>query len=115
HSKHGDHLIVVQEFLEGEVYDALYIDGETVALKLDGDDWRLTLDNAGTNYHNLSSEQREIVRDAAESIGAGICRVRLVDDKVVQVESKPRLELYRNESGKDVYGKVADFLTGDDD
>lgn len=114
HSTHGKSIILVQEFLEGEVYDSLFIDGEIVSLKLDSGPWD-SKGSVGRQYHSLSSDQREIVKKTADSIGTPICRVRLIDDKVVQVESNPMLDRFAEESGKNVYGKVASFLKGDSD
>lgn len=116
HSEHGNHLIMAHDFVEGEVYDTLYIDGELISLKLEGEEWRKSLDDgSGKNYHNLSSEKQELVQDTVDAIGARLCRVRIVEDQVVKVSASPRLDVFQDASGKDVYGLVGDMLTEDDE
>jgi len=115
HSEHGNHLIMAHDFVEGEVYDTLYIDGELISLKLGGEEWRKSLDDgASKNFHNLSSEKQELVHDAVDAIGARLCRVRIVDDQIVKVSASPRLDVFQDISGKDVYGLVADMLQEDE-
>ncbi len=115
HSKHGESIVLVQEFLEGEVYDSLFIDGDVISMELDSRPWNSKDNNIGRQYHSLSSGKKDIIRETADSIGTSLCRVRLIGDKVVQVESYPMLDVFEEESGKNVYGKVADFLKGDSD
>jgi glutathione synthase/RimK-type ligase-like ATP-grasp enzyme len=116
HAEHGEHLILAQEHIEGEVYDTLYIDGTMITLKLEGDDWRLSFENGATiQYHNLSSEQQDAVQAAVDAIGTDLCRVRTVGNRVIKVSTDPKLELFRKESGKDVYRSVAALLGGDED
>lgn len=113
HMDHGSHVLVLQEQVEGDVYDCLYIDGEVISLKLEDDDWRKRRDRAKQSYHSIPSELEETVVDAAESIGAAICRVRLVDGKVVDAYLDPDLERFQKISGKNIYGKVASYLRGE--
>lgn len=112
-SEHGQHIVIAQDMVEGDVFDVLYIDGETISLHLEGDRWARPSETA-YQYHSLTSEQQEIVEHTAKSIGTPICRVRIVDEQVVQVEADPELEMFAEESGKNVHGKVAKVLQGDD-
>ncbi|MFB6294438.1 MAG: RimK family alpha-L-glutamate ligase [Candidatus Nanohaloarchaea archaeon] len=112
HLEHGDHFLVLQEKVDGDVYDCLYIDGDVVSLSLDGEGWRKRSGEATESYHSISSSLEEVVADAAQSIGADICRVRLVGDTVVDAALDPALERFHDISGKNVYGNVADMLEG---
>lgn len=112
HAEHGTNIVVAQEFLNGDVYDALYLDGDIVSVEVDGG-WKTPQENRSFTYHSLSSDQQDVVRKAAEAIGTRMCRVKLVEDTVIQMESNLRLPQFREVSGKDVYGKTVDILTGD--
>ncbi|MDY6762021.1 MAG: hypothetical protein SVY41_03155 [Candidatus Nanohaloarchaea archaeon] len=112
HLEHGDHFLVLQEQVDGDVYDCLYIDGDVVSIKLEGDGWRRRSGDATESYHSISSELEAVVENAAQSIGADICRVRLVGDRVVDAALDPDLERFHEISGKNVYGNVADMLEG---
>ncbi len=113
-AEHGENFVLVQETVEGEMYESLYIDGEVVSLKVEGDRWSMGNDTS-MKYHSLGSEKEDIVKDAAESIGTGLCRVRLKGDRIVDVDPDPELDMFQELSGKNVYGKVAEFLKGDED
>ncbi|MDY6771222.1 MAG: hypothetical protein SV186_04680 [Candidatus Nanohaloarchaea archaeon] len=114
YSEHGTHVTLVQEMEEEDIYDALYLNGEVIALKLDRDNWP---DGSASNpqYHNLSTEQQEILEDTAQSIGTKICRVKLVGTTVLDVENRPELNYFEEKSGKNVYGRVSEVLRGDND
>ncbi|MDY6789504.1 MAG: hypothetical protein SVV03_06110, partial [Candidatus Nanohaloarchaea archaeon] len=116
HAEHGKHMMMFQSLLEGDVYDVLFIDGEFISLKLEGDSWRLTPSKGATaKYHKLGSDLKEVVRDTAESIGADLCRVRIVGDNVVGVKNNLKLQEFRDVSGKSIFGRVSEFLKGDRD
>lgn len=113
HAEHGKNVVIAQEFLEGDVYDALYMDGDIVSTEVEGG-WKTDTENRSYTYHSLSSDQQDVVQRAAEAIGTALCRVKLVDQTVIQMESDLRLPQFREVSGKDVYGHIADVLVGDD-
>ncbi|MDY6776535.1 MAG: hypothetical protein SVQ76_00350 [Candidatus Nanohaloarchaea archaeon] len=112
HMDHGSHFLVLQEKAEGEVYDTLYIDGEVHSIKLEGDGWRLRSGSDRESYHSIPSELQETVSRAATSIGADVCRVRLVGGRVVDASLEPDLERFHEITGKNVYGNIADLLEG---
>ncbi|MDY6769225.1 MAG: hypothetical protein SVW02_03915 [Candidatus Nanohaloarchaea archaeon] len=112
HMDHGDHVLVLQEQVDGDVYDCLYIDGTVVSLKLEDDGWRKRSGEASESYHSISSDLKDVVSATAASIGADICRVRLVGGTVVDAALDPGLERFQEISGKNVYGNVADMLEG---
>lgn len=113
HMDHGSHILVLQEREEGDVYDSLYIDGDIVSIKLEGGDWRRRSGEANQSYHSIPSDLQEAVSLTAESIGARVCRVRLVNGNVVDAELVPDLERFERITGKDVYGSVASMLRGE--
>ncbi len=110
HMDHGKHVLVLQEFVEGDVFDCLYVDGDIVSLKLESDGWRAQADKSKETYHTISSDLEEIVEQTVQAIGADICRVRLVDGNVVEAYLDPDLERFTEVSGKNMYEKVADYL-----
>lgn len=110
HMDHGSHFLVVQEKVEGEVYDCLYIDGNVISIKLEGDSWRKRSGKSKESYHSVSSDLKEVVSDTASSIGADICRVRLVGGHVVDAALDPELDRFQEVSGKNVYGNLADMM-----
>ncbi len=110
HMDHGKHVLILQEFVEGDTFDCLYVDGDIVSLKLEGDSWRLRADQVKETYHTISSDLEEVVEQTVKAIGADICRVRLVDGKVVEAYLDPDLERFTSVSGKNMYEKVAGYL-----
>lgn len=112
HMEHSTHFLILQEKVEGDVYDCLYIDGNVVSLKLEDDGWRKRSGDAKESYHSISSELQEVVADTASSIGADVCRVRLVNGNVVDAALEPDLERFKDVSGKNVYGNIADMMKG---
>ncbi len=112
-TEHGENFILIQEYSEEDIFDILYIDGDIISLKLEEEPWNS--DDVSGKYHSLSDEQKKIVEDAVSAIGLKICRVRLKGQKVIDIENDPQLERFRDESGKNVYGRVASMLKGDQD
>lgn len=110
HMDHGKHILVLQEFVEGDVFDCLYINGDIISLRLEKEGWRKRSGDAKESYHSISSDLEEIVEQTATSIGADICRVRLVGGVVTEAYLDPDLDRFREVSGKNIYEKVADYL-----
>jgi glutathione synthase/RimK-type ligase-like ATP-grasp enzyme len=110
HMDHGNHVLILQEFIEGDVYDCLYVDGDIVSLSLSDDSWRVRSGEAKGSYLTISSELKEVVEQTAHSIGADICRIRLVNGKVTEAYLDPDLERFTEVSGKNMYEKVATYL-----
>lgn len=110
HMEHGKHVLLLQEYVDGDVFDCLYVDGDIVSINLESDSWRKEAGKATASYHTISSDLADVVEHTAESIGANICRVRLVDGKVVDAYLDPALSRFKKISGKNMYEKVADAL-----
>lgn len=110
-SEHGKDFIMIQEYSEEDVFDILYIDGEMISLKLEASPWETgETASVGKKYHSISKDQRDAVEKAVKSLGTRISRVRLCGDKVVDMDSRPDLVEFKEKSGKNVYGRVADAL-----
>ncbi|MDY6773878.1 MAG: hypothetical protein SVS85_01655 [Candidatus Nanohaloarchaea archaeon] len=109
--EHGDNVMLVQEKVEGDLYDTLFIDGETISVKVETEGWGID-EEGNANYHSLPSEQEDTVQMAASAIGSDLCRIQTRGGKVINVDSSPRLERFQDLSGKNVYGKVAELLKG---
>ncbi len=105
--------VVIQDIPEGEFFDVLYIDGEKISLKLEDDIWNTG--EIGRRYHSLSDTQKEVVDDAASAVGTQICRVMLKGEKVMDMDVRPELKMFEKESGKNVYGRIAEALKEDDE
>lgn len=110
HMDHGKHVLLLQEFVEGDVFDSLYVNGDIVSIKLESDGWRIQADDAKETYHTIPSSLEDVVEKTATSIGANICRIRLVDGKVAEAYLDPNLGRFTDISGKNMYEKVADYL-----
>lgn len=114
-SEHGKDFIMIQEYSEGEVFDVLYINETMISLKLEDDPWESSESSSvGKKYHSISSDQKDAVRSAVKSLGTRICRVRMKGHEVVDIDSNLDLEAFKEKSGKDVYGRVADSLKNGD-
>jgi glutathione synthase/RimK-type ligase-like ATP-grasp enzyme len=105
--------VVIQEIPEGDFYDVLYIDGEKISLKLEEDIW--SDEDLSRHYHSLSDSQKQIVEDASKAVGTDICRIRLKGEKVMDMDVRPELEMFEKQSGKNVYGRIADALKEEDE
>lgn len=113
-SEHGKDFIMIQEYREEEIFDILYVDGSMISLKLEASPWdKAESDQVGKKYHSVSSSQKETVKKAVNSLGTKICRVRLCGDEVIDVDSRPDLVEFKEKSGKNVFGSVADALKED--
>lgn len=110
HMEHGKHLLLLQELVEGEVYDSLYLDGEVVSIKLEGEGWRKRSGDATESYHSAGSDIADVADDAAKAIGADICRIRTVGGTVVEANLDPDLGRFQSVTGKNVYGSVIEYL-----
>lgn len=115
-SEHGKDFIMIQEYSEDEVFDVLYIEGSMISLKLEDDPWQSSeSESIARKYHSISSDQKETVESAVESLGTSICRVRMNGNSIMDVDSDLDLETFKEKSGKNVYGRIADSLKDGDD
>jgi len=115
-SEHGEGFIMIQEYeeeKEEDIFELLYIDGQIISLKLEGSVYDKT-GEISTTYHNISDGQREVVNKAVDSIGTQICRIRLHGSKVADIDLDPQLERFKQKSGKNVYGRISEYLKSDD-
>ncbi|GEM_PF-1082158 len=110
--KHGKNYMLVQKFVDGDVYDCLYIDGDIISTKVTGDSWRKSpnRDGCSEKYHKTPSEIAGIVEGAAEAIGSKFCSVRIVGNKVVDMHMNPDVERFRKVSGKNAFEKISNML-----
>jgi len=110
--EHGKNYMIVQEFVEGDVYDCLYIDGDIVSTKITGDSWRRSPKREGCSekYHKPPSDVAEVVETAAEAIGSRFCSIRLVGLKVVDMHINPDIERFMKVSGKNTFEKISEML-----
>lgn len=113
-SEHGKDFIMIQEYREDDIFDILYVDDSMISLKLEASPWdKAESDHIDKKYHSVSSSQKETVKKAVNSLGTKICRVRLCGDEVIDVDSRPDLVEFKEKSGKNVFGSVADALKED--
>jgi|APHM01.1.fsa_nt_gi hypothetical protein len=113
-TEHGRDFLMMQEHAEEEsCFDILYIDGKLIGLKAEGSVYEGS-GEVSRSYYGLSGEQKKIVKNAVESIGTGVCRVRLEGKKIMDMSTDPMLEMFKNQSGKNVYGRVAEYLKTED-
>ena len=114
-TEHGKDFLMIQEHdEEKEVFELLYIDGKIISLKADNPPWKES-GETGFSYYGVSDTQKQTVQKAVESIGTSICRVRLQGDRIIDMDTDPRLDMFEQESGKNVYGRVAGYLKDGED
>ncbi len=112
-SEHGKDYIMIQEHSGEDIFDILYVDGNMISLKLEDSPWEAAeAETVSKKYYSISSSQKETVKEAVEALGSRICRVRLKGDEVVDIQNDPDLEEFKEKSGKNVYGRIADVLKG---
>lgn len=108
-AEHGEDFVMIQEYEdERDVYDILYIDGKVISLKLSGSPWEEG--EISRSYYTLSDDLKQTVEEATDSIGTRICRLRVHGDRIVDMDNQPELEMFKQKSGKNVYGRIADVL-----
>lgn len=110
--EHGTGYMLVQEFIEGDVYDCLYIDGDIISTNVTGESWRKSpkRDKCNEKYHKLPSDIAEVAERAAEAIGSRFCSIRLVGPKVVDMHVNPDIEKFMKVSGKDTFERISEML-----
>lgn len=109
----GEEIIILQEKVDGDVFDCLVIGDEVISLKLtDNGDWKLRAGKCNEKYHKAPSEVKKIALEGRKSVGANVCRIKVVGDKIVNMSPKPHLDRFKDESGKNTYKKVSDLLKG---
>lgn len=114
-AEHGKDFIMIQEYQEEDIFDILYVDGSMISLKFEASPWnKVESASVGKKYHSISSSQKETVEKAVNSLGTNICRVRLCGNEVIDVDSRPDLVEFKEKSGKNVFGRVADVLKGEE-
>ncbi len=115
--EHGKNYMVVQEFVEGDVYDCLYIDGDIISTRIKGESWRKSprRDECSESYHKPPSDVSEIAKQAANAIGSKFCSIRLVGPRVVDMHMNPDIERFMKASGKNAIEKVSKMLKPDKD
>lgn len=114
-SEHGKDFIMIQEYKEEDIFDILYVDESMISLKLEDSPWgKAESASVGKKYHSISSNQKETVEKAVNSLGTSICRVRLCGDEVIDIDSRPDLIEFKEKSGKNVFGRVAEALKEED-
>lgn len=112
-TEHGEDFLMIQEKIEGDIFDILYIGGSIISLKVEGSPWEEAAE-ISRSYHSISDTQREVVEKAVDSIGTYICSIRIAGDRIMDMDTDPQPEIFKQKSGKNVYGKLADTLkTGD--
>ncbi|MFP4115619.1 MAG: hypothetical protein ACLFTQ_00225 [Candidatus Aenigmatarchaeota archaeon] len=112
---YGKESVILQELAYGEVFDCLVIGDEVISIKMtDEGRWDLQEGECNEKYHKAPSDIKDLVQKARLSIGAKVCRVKVVGNKVVNMYSRPHLDRFKNISGKDVYRKTAELLKGEE-
>lgn len=109
--EYGEEVSVLQDFVEGDVFDCLVIGDEVVSLKLSNEGkWSLPSGESKEKYYKVSSEVRNLAVKARKAIGPKVCRVKIVEDKVVNMSPDPQLGRFEKASGKNTYEKMANLL-----
>lgn len=113
-SEHGENYFIIQEYEEKEVFEVLYIDGQKISLKTEGNPWK-SESEIKRKYHSLSDKQKEVVEKAAKALGSKICSLRLNGEEVTDMNPDPQLTLFKEKSGKSVHSRIANLLKNGDD
>lgn len=116
----SDVSILLQEYIETEGTDVrVFVVGNQVVASMIrhslDDDFRSNLHQGGEGKAvKLTEEERKVALRAAKAMGLQICGVDLVrSDKgplVLEVNSSPGLEGIEKASGRDVAGKIIDYI-----
>jgi ribosomal protein S6--L-glutamate ligase len=113
--------VLLQEYIEesaGEDIRALVVGSKVVASmkrqSLD-DDFRSNIHQGGTGtVVKLTDEEKRTALKAAKAVGLQICGVDLIRSKrgslVLEVNSSPGLEGIEKVTGRDVAGKIIDYI-----
>jgi len=106
-------VIIFHELLQGETFETL-VTGEDVvgSIKMEGDLWDL---ESTEKYYSPPQELQDIVLNAAQSIGADVCSVRTVDNKVYDINPLPDLEWFKEITGKNPYKNIAKLFKSQSD
>lgn len=109
--EYGKESVIIQEYVEGEVFDLLVIGNEVISIQLTNKDrWDPRARKSNEKFYNVSSEVKELAVKARKAIGAKVVRTKIVGDKIVNISSKPQLDRFKNISGKNTYKKISKIL-----
>lgn len=110
---YSESVIILHELMQGETFETL-VTGEDVvgSIKMEGELWGLS---SSEKYYSPPKELKDIVMDAAQSIGADVCSVRTVDNKVYDINPVPDLEWFKDVTGKNPYKNIAKLLKSQSD
>jgi glutathione synthase/RimK-type ligase-like ATP-grasp enzyme len=109
--EYEDSLLIFHEYAKGDKYRCLVIGDQVISLADETDgSWVAT---EGLQYSSLAADTKKEVKRAANSIGAPLAEVLVIDGKVYDVNPRPDLDMYTDISGKNAYKMVSDVLRGD--
>lgn len=110
---YSESVIILHELIQGETFETL-VTGEDVvgSIKMEGDVWDLS---STEKYYSPPKELQNVVLNAAQSIGADVCSVRTVDNKIYDVNPLPDLEWFKQVTGKDPYKNIAKLFKSQSD
>lgn len=110
-SEHGKDFIMIQEYSDEDLFDVLYINGNLISLKLEESPWEASESSSvAKKYHSISTDQKKTVEEAVSSLGTRLCQIRMKGNEIVDIDSSPDLEVFKEKSGKNIYGRISDML-----
>lgn len=102
---YSESVIILHELTEGETFETLMTGEDVVgSIKMEGDIWNL---KSTEKYYSPSKELRSVTLDAAQSIGASVCSVQTLGNKVYDINPLPDLERFKEVTGKNPYKNIA--------
>ena len=107
-AEYGEQILIFNELRKGDKYRCLVAGDNVISLQDDSEGWKFSDENL--KYSSISSELREVVEQAAEALGTNVAEIKLRNGKIVDVIPNPNLEMYKDISGKDSFGAVAEAL-----
>ncbi len=109
----GNMFVLFQKINTGDRYRCLVTPDSVISLADNSEGWDFSTDNL--QYHTISQEKKQIVRDTRKAIGTNVAEVLLRNGKVEDVNPNPDLDMYKEISGKDAFEAVAESLRGDEE
>ena len=109
--EYEDQFILFHEFSSDDKHRCLKIGDKIISLSEGSESWKFNGENL--KYSNISKDREELVRKAANALGAEVVEVELRGNEVFDVNPNPDFSVYEDKSGQDLYGKMVEVLESD--
>ncbi len=105
----GEKTIIIQEFIKGDLKKFLLVGNDVLGVRHKWNSKTMKHTEKGY-FFNTNDEEKELARKVGEVVGADICEISTVNNKVVDISLNPHFFSYEQLSGRDVYKSIVELF-----